>query len=95
MITSIVEEAHLSGAREGNYRTRWTATLYLSLTAGPRNQKQKIPNIPTPMYDMVYTMVTIMHALNVLSINGNNPQQKHIAFIKHLFKYAKHTKEVQ
>jgi hypothetical protein len=35
------------------------------------------------MYGMVHIMVCIMYALNVLSRYGNNPGDRHIAFLKH------------
>ena len=39
---------------------------------------------------MVHTMVCIMYALNVLSRYGNNPGDRHIAFLKHLLRYVKY-----
>ena len=42
---------------------------------------------------MVHTMVCIMYALNVLSRYGNNPGDRHIAFLKHLLRYVKYSKK--
>ena len=44
------------------------------------------------MYGMVHTMMGIMYALNVLSRYGNNPEPRHIEFLKHLLKYCKYSK---
>ena len=41
------------------------------------------------MYGMVHTMVSILYVLNVLSRYGNNPGERHIAFLKHLLRYVK------
>jgi hypothetical protein len=38
-------------------------------------------------------MVTIMFALNILSRYGINPGPRHIEFLKHLIRYAKHSKD--
>jgi hypothetical protein len=45
------------------------------------------------MYGMVHTMVCIIYALNVLSRYGNNPGDRHIAFLKHLLRYVKYSKK--
>ena len=42
------------------------------------------------MYGMVHTMVCIMYALDVY---GNNPGDRHIAFLKHLLRYVKYSKK--
>ena len=38
-------------------------------------------------------MVTIMYALNILSRYGINPGPRHIVFLKHLVRYARHSKD--
>jgi hypothetical protein len=45
------------------------------------------------MYGMIHTMVCIMYALKVLSRYGNNPGDRHIAFLKHLLRYVKYSKK--
>ena len=45
------------------------------------------------MYGMVHTMVSILYVLNVLSRYGNNPGERHIAFLKHLLRYVKYSKK--
>jgi hypothetical protein len=45
------------------------------------------------MYGMVHTMVSILYALNVLSRYGNNPGERHIAFLKHHLRYVKYSKK--
>jgi hypothetical protein len=45
------------------------------------------------MYRMVHTIDCIMYALNVLSSYGNNPGDRHIAFLKHLLRYGKYSQK--
>jgi hypothetical protein len=45
------------------------------------------------MYGMVHTLVTIMHALNILSRYGNDPGLRHIKFLTPLLMYLKYAKK--
>lgn len=62
------------------------------------NQKNKCTKYPYRIvveqliYGMVYTMITNMYDLNILSRNGSNPRPKHIEFLKHVLKYCKYSK---
>jgi hypothetical protein len=42
---------------------------------------------------MVHTMVCIVNALNVPSRYGNNPGDRHIAFLKHLLRYVNYSQK--
>ena len=99
MITSIVADANMTGAPDAKLPYP---------TDGPNLSKQDCPTdeqkvecskypyrkvVGQLMYGMVHTMVTIMFALNILSRYGINPGPRHIEFLKHLIRYAKHSKD--
>lgn len=99
MINSIVADANMTGAPDAKLPYP---------TDGPNLSKQDCPTeeqkvecskypyrkvVGQLMYGMVHTMVTIMYALNILSRYGINPGPRHIVFLKHLVRYAKHSKD--
>ena len=99
MITSIVEEANIAGARNEKLPYPMHGPP-LSKEDCPTTDEQKAKCSKYPyrkvvgqlMYGMVHTMVTIMYALNILSRYGNNPGPRHIEFLQHLLRYAKYSK---
>jgi Reverse transcriptase (RNA-dependent DNA polymerase) len=99
MITSIVKEANISGAKDA-YIPYPLDGPALSKADCPTTEEEKRECQKYPyrrvvgqlMYGMVHTMVTIMYALNVLTRYGTNPGPRHIAFLKHLLQYCKYAK---
>jgi hypothetical protein len=98
MITSIVADANMTGAKDEKLPYPLEGkTLSKDDCATPEQYPEcsKYPYrkvVGQLMYGMVHTMVPIMYALNVLSRYGINPGPRHIEFLKHLVKYAKHSK---
>ena len=99
MITSIVAEANIAGAKDEKlpFPIHGNALSKLDCPVTPE-QKLKCSKYPYRkvvgqlMYGMVHTMVTIMYALNILSRYGTNPGPRHIEFLQHLLRYAKYSK---
>ena len=103
MIDTIIEEAGISGGKDEHlpYPNTTQQPEPLSKHDCAKTDEEKIKSARYPyrrvvgqlMYGMVHTMVCIMYALNVLSRYGNNPGERHIAFLKHLLRYVKYSKK--
>jgi hypothetical protein len=103
MIDTIIEEAGISGAKGEDlpYPDTVNQPEPLSKLVCAKTDEEKIKSSRYPyrrvdgqlMYGMVHTMVSILYPLNVLSIYGNNPGERHIAFLKHLLRYVKYSKK--
>ena len=91
MITAIVEEAHIQGDRDEKLPYSITGNA-LSKMDCPTTPEEKFKCSKYPyrkvvgqlFYGMVYTMVTIMYALNILTRYGNNPGPRHIEFLRYI-----------
>ena len=98
MITSIVADANMTGAKEEKLPYPIDGKALSKEDCATPEQQHECSKYPYRkvvgqlMYGMVHTMVSIMYALNVLSRYGINPGPRHIEFLKHLVKYAKHSK---
>ena len=101
MINSIITEANIANANDALYHLPYPMTGESlskkdNATDEQRPECAKYPYrkvIGQLMYGMVHTMVCIMYALNVLSRYSNNPGPRHIAFLKHLMRYVKYSKD--
>ena len=99
MITSIVKDANMTGAPEAKLPYPSDGPSLSKQDCPTEQQKEECSKYPFRrvvgqlMYGMVHTMVTIMYALNVLSRYGINPGPRHIVFLKHLVRYANHTRD--
>jgi hypothetical protein len=99
MITSIVADANMTGAPDAKLPYPIDGPNLSKQDCPTEEQKAECTKYPYRkvvgqlMYGMVHTMVTIMYALNVLSRYGINPGPRHIVFLKHLIRYAKHSKD--
>ena len=99
MITAIVAEANMTGAPDAKLPYPTDGPALSKEDSATEEQKAACSKYPYRkvvgqlMYGMVHTMVSIMYALNVLSRYGNNPGPRHIEFLKHLVRYAKHSKD--
>ena len=99
MITSIVADANMTGAPDAKLPYPTDGPNLSKLDCPTEEQKAECAKYPYRkvvgqlMYGMVHTMVTIMFALNTLSRYGINPGPRHIVFLKHLIRYAKHSKD--
>ena len=98
MITEIIKEAILTGAKEEKLRYPIGNLPLSKKDCATEDQKKECAKYPYRrvvgqlMYGMVHTLITIMYALNILSRYGNNPRTRHIEFLKHLVKYCKYAK---
>ena len=101
MIDLIIKEANITGAKDEHLPYPTDAQQPpLSKMDCPTNDVdratcQKYPYrrvVGQLMYGMVHTMVGIVYALNILSRYGNNPDPRHILFLKHLLRYVKYAK---
>ena len=95
MITEIIKEANLTGAKDLYPMGTDPISKADSATEEQKYACSKYPYrrvVGQLMYGMVHTMIGIMYALNVLSRYGNNPGPRHIEFLKHLLKYCKYSK---
>ena len=96
MTDTIIEEAGISGAKDEHlpYPNTTQQPEPLSKLDCTKTEEEKIKSSRYPyrrvvgqlMYCMVHKMVSILYALNVLSCYGNNPGERHIAFLKHLLR---------
>ena len=103
MIDTIIEEAGISGGKDEHlpYPNTTQQPEPLSKHDYAKTDEEKIKSaryayrhvVGQLMYGMVHTMVSILYALNVLSPYGNNPGDRHIAFLKHLLRYVKYSKK--
>jgi hypothetical protein len=99
MITSIVADANMTGAPDAKLPYPTDGPNLSKQDCPTEDQKAECTKYPYRkvvgqlMYGMVHTMVTIMYALNILSRYGINPGPRHIVFLKHLVRYAKHSKD--
>ena len=99
MITSIVADANMTGAPDAKLPYPTDGPNLSKQDCPTEDQKAECSKYPYRkvvgqlMYGMVHTMVTIMYALNILSRYGINPGPRHIVFLKHLVRYAKHSKD--
>jgi hypothetical protein len=102
MIDSIIAEANMTGAKDehlpypNDIQQPPLSKLDCAQTDEEKIRASKYPYrrvVGQLMYGMVHTMVCIMYALNVLSRYGNNPGDRHIAFLKHLLRYVKYSKK--
>ena len=98
MITEIVKEANLTGAKE-EWLPYPMGNLPLSKKdCATEDKKQECAKYPYRrvvgqlMYGMVHILITMMYALNILLRYDNNPGPRDIEFLKHLLKYCKYTK---
>ena len=95
MITEIIKEANLMGAKDGRLPYQLGNAALSKLDSATEEQKKECSKYPYRgvvgqlMYGMVHTIIGIIYALNVLSRYGNNPGPRHIEFLKHLRKYCK------
>ena len=93
MITEIIKEANLTGAKDERLPYPLGNAALSKLYSATGEQKKECSKYPYRrvvgqlMYGMVHKMIGIMYALNVLSRYGNNPGPRHIEFLKHLLKY--------
>ena len=98
MITEIVKEANLTGAKEEKLPYPMGNLPLSKKDCATEDQKKECTKYPYRrvvgqlMYGMVHTLITIIYALNILSRYGNNPGPRHIKFLKHLLKYCKYAK---
>ena len=78
-ITEIVKEANLTGAKEEKLQYFMDHLPVSKKDCATEDQKQECAKYPYRrvvgqlIYGMVHTLITIMHALNILSRYGNNP----------------------
>jgi hypothetical protein len=99
MIDAIVQEANMTGAPDAKLPYPLDGPAPSEQDCATEDQKAACSKYPYRkvvgqlMYGMVHTMITIMYALNILSRYGNNPGPRHIEFLKHLVRYAKHSKD--
>jgi hypothetical protein len=99
MIDAIVKEANMDGAPDAKLPYSLDGPALSKADCATDDQKSDCSMYPYSkivgqlLYGMVLTMVTIMYALNVLSRYGNNPGPRHIEHLKHLVRYAKHSKD--
>jgi hypothetical protein len=102
MIDSIIAEANMTGAKDehlpypNDIQQPPLSKLDYAQTDEEKIRASKYPYrrvVGQLMYGMAHTMVCIMYALNVLSRYGNNPGDRHIAFLKHLLHYVKYSKK--
>ena len=98
MITEIVIEANLTGAKEEKLPYPMGNLPLSKKYCATEDQKKECAKYPYRrvvrqlMYGMAHTLITIMYALNMLSRYGNNSGPRHIEFLKHLLKYCKYAK---
>ena len=98
MITEIVKEANLTGAKEDKLPYPMGNLPLSKKDCATEDQKKECTKYPYRrvvgqlMYGMVQTLITIMYALNILSKYGNNPGPRHIEFLKHPLKHCKYAK---
>ena len=89
MITEIIKEANLTGAKDERLPYPLGNAALFKLDSATEEQKKECSKYPYRrvvgqlMYGMVHTMIRIMYALNVLSRYGSNPGPRHIEFLKH------------
>ena len=94
MITEIIKEANLTGANDERLPYSLDNAAQSKLDLATEEQKKECSKYPYRrvvrqlMYGMVHTMIGIMYALNVLSTYVDNPEPRHIEFLKHLLKYC-------
>ena len=96
MITEIIKEANLTGAKDERLPYPLDNAALSKLDSATEEQKKECSKYPYRrivgqlMYGMVHTMIGIMYALNVLSRYGNNPGPRHIEFLNIRFKFHTH-----
>jgi hypothetical protein len=99
MIDAIVKEANMDGAPDAKLPYPLDGPALSKADCATEDQKAACSRYPyckmvgQLIYGMFHTVVTIMYALNVLSRCGNNPGPRHIEHLKHLVRYAKHSKD--
>ena len=98
MVSEIVKEANLTGAKDEKLLHPMGNLPLPKNDCATDEQKTECTKYPYRrvagqlMYGMVYTLITIMYALNILSRYGNNPGLRHFEFLKHLLKYCEDAK---
>lgn len=98
MITEIIKEAYLRGAKDEKLPYRLGNAALSKLDLSTEEQKKECSKYSYRrveghlMYGMIHTMIVIMYTLNILSRYGSNPGPRHIEFRKYLLKYCRYRK---